>query len=163
MLEIERKFLIQKLPDLSQIKPIRYERYFISDEDKNQIRVQKKGHKYELETKQQINEQEYYKTKREITKTEFLELSAECNKSIIRLSYLISQSPNITIKKYCGPYEGLVRAEIEYDSIEQIGLYELPKWFGKEITGTVLANDHRLIKLNRTEFLECLKSLRQLT
>lgn len=99
MLEIERKFLIQKLPDLSQIKPIRYERYFISDEDKNQIRVQKKGHKYELETKQQINEQEYYKTKREITKTEFLELSAECNKSIIRLSYLISESPNITIKK----------------------------------------------------------------
>lgn len=152
MKEIERKFLIKDLPNLKDINPIRYERYFLNNDDNDQVRIQKRDNKFELETKVKISNVEYHKTKKEISEKEFLDLSRICTKEIIRESYLIL--PNITIKKYFGDYEGLVRAEIEYDVIEQLENIELPDWVGKEITGTELANDSKLIKLSRAEFLE---------
>lgn len=157
MREIERKFLVKELPNLNNIEPIRYERYFLDDSEDKQVRIQKKSNKFELETKTKINDTEYEKTKKDITENEFLELSQNCNKSIIRDSYLISDKPNITIKKYYNDYDGLIRAEIEYSNIEEIGVFILPDWIGIEITGTELGNDNKLIKLNRAEFLEALK------
>jgi hypothetical protein len=42
MLEIERKFLIQELPDLQNIPEITYERYFLEINPDREIRIQKK-------------------------------------------------------------------------------------------------------------------------
>lgn len=44
--EIERKYLIKQMSNLKNIKPIRYERYYINNDIDNQIRVQKKGDKF---------------------------------------------------------------------------------------------------------------------
>ena len=52
--EIERKYLIKQMPNLKNIKPIRYERYYINDNIDNQIRVQRKDDKFILETKTKI-------------------------------------------------------------------------------------------------------------
>ncbi|MDR2901763.1 MAG: hypothetical protein LBU87_01455, partial [Lactobacillales bacterium] len=82
MREIERKFLIKKLPDLGRITPVRYERYFLSDDGIRQVRIQKTGDKYELETKTKINAFEFEKSKKEISEGEFLELSSKCKKVI---------------------------------------------------------------------------------
>jgi hypothetical protein len=41
-LAIERKFLIQDLPDLNDTSPISYEKWFISLTTTTEIRVQKK-------------------------------------------------------------------------------------------------------------------------
>lgn len=54
--EIERKYLIKQMPNLKNIKPIRYERYYINDNIDNQIRVQKKADKFILETKTKISD-----------------------------------------------------------------------------------------------------------
>jgi CYTH domain-containing protein len=42
MKEIERKFLIKDIPILDDIEPIRYERYFLSNFNDSEVRIQKK-------------------------------------------------------------------------------------------------------------------------
>lgn len=156
ILEIERKFLPKQLPNLDKFVSIRYERCYIKNTDDNQVRIQKKGQKYELETKIKISDIEFKKEKKTITKEQFINLKEQSVKFIIRDSYLISHNPNITIKKYYGDYEGLYRVEVEFDSIEESKQYKIPKWIGEEITSTKLANDNKLILLDRNEFLEIL-------
>ena len=154
--EIERKYLIKQMPNLKNIKPIRYERYYINDNIDNQIRVQKKDEKFELETKSKISDIEYKKEKQEITEQEFLKLIKNCKKVIIRDSYLINENPNITIKIYHETYKGLVRAEVELSNEDEYRNFEIPEWFGKDITNTELGMDAKLIKLDRANFLEIL-------
>ncbi len=67
MVELERKYLVKNLPDLSNIIPIRYERYFLSDNIEKQIKLQKKDDSYEIETKERINDIEYKKTKEKLS------------------------------------------------------------------------------------------------
>lgn len=157
--EIERKYLIKQMPNLDNIKPIRYERYYINDDIDNQIRVQKKDDKFILETKTKISKIEYEREKKEISELEFLKLIKGCEKVIIRDSYLVNEKPNITIKIYHGIYEGLVRAEIEFDSEYEYNNFQVPDWFGKDITDTELGMDARLIKLDRKMFLDKLRML----
>ena len=154
--EIERKYLIKQMPNLKNIKPIRYERYYINDNIDNQIRAQKKDEKFELETKSKISDIEYKKEKQEITEQEFLKLIKNCKKVIIRDSYLINENPNITIKIYHETYKGLVRAEVELSNEDEYRNFEIPEWFGKDITNTELGMDAKLIKLDRANFLEIL-------
>ena len=158
MKEIERKFLIKDIPSLDNINPIRYERYFLSNSNDAEVRIQKKSDNYELESKIKISNIEYKKEKQLITEAKFLELKNMCKKSIIRDSYLINEKPNITIKKYYGDYEDLLRVEIEFESIEESNNFKIPSWIGREITGTELGNDSKLILLDRNQFLEILKS-----
>ena len=155
--EIERKYLIKQMPNLKNIKPIRYERYYINDNIDNQIRVQKKADKFILETKTKISDMEYKKEKQEIIEKEFLKLIKDCKKVIIRDSYLINEKPNITIKIYQGTYKGLIRAEVEFNNEYEYNNFEIPEWFGKDITNTELGMDARLIKLDREDFLEILR------
>lgn len=155
--EIERKYLIKQMPNLKDIKPIRYERYYINDNIDNQIRVQKKADKFIIETKTKISDIEYKKEKQEITEQEFLKLIKDCKKLIIRDSYLINEKPNITIKIYHGIYKGLIRVEVEFNNEYEYSNFKIPEWFGKDITNTELGMDARLIKLNRRDFLEILR------
>lgn len=155
--EIERKYLIKKMPNLKNIKPIRYERYYINDNIDNQIRVQKKSDKFILETKTKISDIEYKKEKQEITEQEFSKLIKDCKKVIIRDSYLIKEKPNITIKIYNGIYQGLIRAEIEFNNEYEYSNFKIPKWLGKDITNTELGMDAKLVKLDREEFLKILR------
>ena len=155
--EIERKYLIKQMPNLKNIKPIRYERYYINNNIDNQIRVQKKADKFILETKTKISDMEYKKEKQEIIEKEFLKLIKDCKKVIIRDSYLINEKPNITIKIYQGIYKGLIRAEVEFNNEYEYNNFEIPEWFGKDITNTELGMDARLIKLDREDFLEILR------
>lgn len=157
--EIEIKFLCCNLSIIKGKVPIRYERYFLNDDVNNQIRIQRKDNIYEKETKIKINEFEFEKQKISIVKSEFIEMSKKCNKSILRDSYLISKNPNITIKKYLGIYEGLTRVEIEFKTIKEKENFIIPYYCGKEITNTKIGIDAELIKLNRENFLKALSKI----
>lgn len=61
--EIERKFLISKMPDLSNFESVRYERYYIYRDGNIEMRVQKKGEQYEIERKEMVNTLKAIKTK----------------------------------------------------------------------------------------------------
>jgi CYTH domain-containing protein len=160
MIELERKFLINYMPKLDSYSAIRYERYYLNDDLKNQVRVQKKNDNYELEKKIKISDKEYEKIKTNISKEEYYNFIKSSTKNIIRDSYNLSEDPNISIKIYYGDYEGLSRVEVEFKNIDDYNSFVIPAWFGEEITNTKLGLDAELIKLNRIEFLQLLENIK---
>ena len=161
MQEIERKFLVKKLPDLSKNECISYERYFLKIESDFEERIQKKGDNYELERKVNKSDLSRKTEKKEMSKKDFDTLKKSAvSKSIIRDSYNISGNSTITIKIYHGDYEGLVRAEVDFFSEEEAKNFQPYDWMGKEITNTQLGKDSKLIQLTRKKFKDLLDSLK---
>jgi CYTH domain-containing protein len=156
MKEIERKFLAKKIPNLDKFVPIKYERHFLEINNIYEKRIQKKGSNYELEKKTKINEYEFKKDKTKISKEEYDKLKKDSIKSLIRISYIISNNPEISLKIYQNQYEGLNRIEVEFDSINDLNSYKIPDWFGKEITNTQLGNDSKLVQIDKSKFLKLL-------
>ncbi len=150
--EIERKFFIKEMPDLSNIIPLHYERYFLERGDGKEIRISKIGDKYVYEKKSEVSDLERTREKREIAKEEFDELKQKASEAIIRDSYTISEHPDIVIQIYHGRFEGLIRVEVEFDSEEEANAFEPLSWIGKEMTGLPIARDSKLLDLSDEEF-----------
>ena len=131
-MEIERKFLVKELPDLANIEPLRYERYYLRVEKGVEERIQKTNEHYTYEKKVAVDELTRSTELKHISEKEFEELKAKSGKAILRDSY--SLSPNLSIKIYHGEYEGLVMAEVEFPSEEVAVEYEGPEWFDDEVT-----------------------------
>jgi CYTH domain-containing protein len=146
--EIERKFLIKKIPDLKKIKPVIYNRHFIFKDKKTEIRIQKRGTRYELERKEKLDNISFNKVKIKISKKEFDTFKKISLDQIKRKSYLIKNNPNITIKIYQGKHSPLKRVEVEFKSKKEANNFKVPSWFGKEITGSPLAKDSKLSNLS---------------
>lgn len=85
---------------------------------------------------------------------EFLSLKPKAYKKIIRDSYLYLDDERVSIKKYYETYDGLLRVEVAFSSIEELKNYKKEEWMGIEITATPLAFDKDLSKLDREQFLK---------
>lgn len=157
MKTITRKFLVKKMPDLSSLQTVRYNRFYLYVGNGTVIRVQSVGDRYELERKVDKSELVREEQKIEISKEEFEELSKLTDKNIVRDSYLISEKPKITLRVYHGKYEGLARAEVPFESVEEAESFKPLEWFDKEITGSPLAQDGKLLMLSEEEFKLLLK------
>lgn len=155
--EIERKFLLKSLPNLDLLEWIHYERYFIFINDKVEIRIQKKWEKFEFERKEKENIVSYNKEKFEISKEEFDFFKMMATESIIRDSFSISKTPNISIKIYHWKFEGLVRVEVEFENKKQAENFIPLEWFWNEITDSPLWKDSTLLNLSQKEFLKLIK------
>ncbi len=155
-LEIERKFLLSTLPDVNGIAPIEYERYFLERGNGVETRVQKKGNKYTYEKK--IEKEGIGRERaeeREISEEEFNTLKKTASKAILRTRY--DTSPLIAIQVYHGDYEGLIRYEVEFNTVEEAQAFVPEPWLGKEITNSPLGRDGKFLDLSREEFLLELK------
>ena len=150
--EIERKFLIKKMPDISNIKPIEYERYYVFRNDIIEMRIQKKGDNFEIERKEIISKLKALKTKLVISRYEFEKLKSNASQVIYRTGYKLSRNPNVSIKIYHGKYEGLKKVEIEFNSEEEANKFKIPTWYGKEITNSIISRDSKLLNLSEEEF-----------
>lgn len=78
--EIERKFLVKALPDLAGKEKIEYERYYLFNQDGIELRIQRKGPKFEIEHKVLVSELERTKEKVEISQGEFFESLEELDR-----------------------------------------------------------------------------------
>lgn len=155
--EIDRKFLIEKMPFLFWRRPVLYERYFLQHGDLVEERIQKYGNIYEYELKTAITPQEWSREKRFITKEEFNVLKGRAGKAILREHYLLTKkSPRISINKYKGDYRGLTFAEVEFDTKEERDSFDPPDWMGTEITTCPLGRDSWLLDMDREHFLKAL-------
>ena len=152
--EIERKFLVNKLPNISQLEATEYERYFLFIDENSEIRIQRKGDNYELERKVTRSSLKAEKQKLKISQREYDILKQSCEKNISRISYTISNSPKISIKIYSGDFKWLSRVKIEFQSESEALDFVPDKWFWKEITHSPLWRDSTLVKLNKAEFLK---------
>jgi CYTH domain-containing protein len=97
--EIERKFLVKKLPKLNESEKIRYERYFLKINDNIEERIQKKGEFFEFERNIKISNLERKTEKKIINKSE-LEILKQKLKAIIRDSYKLTDFKESSIKIY---------------------------------------------------------------
>jgi len=150
--EIERKFLVSKMPDLSSYESVIFERYYIYRDGSIEIRVQKKGEHYEIERKEMVNDLKAIKMKMEISKLEFEKLKGLGTEAILKVGYFISSNPDVTIKIYHGKHEGLKKIEVEFSSEEEARTFQIPNWYGKEITDTIISRDSKLLDLSSDEF-----------
>lgn len=145
MRKLTKRYIINSLNNLNLSNPIRYERYYINDN----LRVQMKDNKYQKEILDNYNN---VIRKLDISKSEFLKLKENSYSEIIRDSYLFLEDSRISIKKYLGKYLGLYRVEITFNSIAEENNYIKENWMGKEITNSPLAFDKDLSKLSVDEF-----------
>lgn len=132
-MEIERKFLVKNLPCLNGVKNSAIKQgYFSLSPEK---RVRKKDNKYYLtekgegwlaraEKEWEIDEEtaiEYFK----MSKTYIIEK---------RRYFLPYGNYTIELDIYGGKHQGLVVAEVEFDSVEEANSFVPPAWFGEDIT-----------------------------
>ena len=154
---ITRKFLAKKLPDLSGKEKQTYQRYYLYNQNSIIIRIQKVNNSYEIERK--ANESDLVRdgAKIEITRDEFDQLKGLAKSSIERDSYEIQENPRIVLRIYHGEFEGLARIEVNFESEAEADSFSPQDWFGREITGTPLAQDGYLLNLSKEEFLKLLQ------
>lgn len=150
MRKLTKRYIIKSLDKLNLSKPIRYERYYIND----YLRIQIKNNKFEKEI---LDENNNITEKIEITENEFCELRKNAYSEIIRDSYILLEDKRVSIKKYFGKYIGLYRVEVTFNSAEEENKYIKESWMGNEITNSPLAFDRYLSKLSENEFKEELK------
>lgn len=155
--EIERKFLIRKMPRLSGVTPVRNERYFLQSGDLVEERIQSNGNVFEYELKTAVSPREWSREKRNISESEFRNLASKSSKMLIRESYLLSEkSPRISVMRYKGTYLGLDLCEVEFDSMEEFDSFVPLNWMGTEITNSPFGRESKLITLDREHFLRLL-------
>ena len=132
-MEIERKFLIDTLPCLDGVRYDEIEQAYISINP--EIRVRKKGKKY-YRTEKGEGAMVRTEDEWEITEGEYLDgLSKSEGRVLQKTRYYISyKSHIIELDIYSGKHEGLIVCEVEFETEGEALSFEVPEWFGKEIT-----------------------------
>lgn len=158
--EIERKWKVKTMPDLTGLKPLSDERYYLFADETVSLRFQQRGDRFELERMEAIGELTRNQAKLAIGAAEFEALKKVAKGPLLRDSYLIrAADPQITLKIYRGLFEGLIRIEVEFTSLDQAKAFVPPDWFGIEMTDSPLSFDSKLVNMTREEFRELLEKL----
>ena len=136
--EIERKFLVRKLPeDLAAYPSTELSQgYLVSMDDGLQVRLRKKREQYSLTYKRGLGN---VREEREIalTAAQFSTLwPATEGKRLIKTRYDIPLGDRVVeIDLSGGQHEGLVVAEVEFDDEESALNFQPPDWLGDDVTG----------------------------
>ncbi len=138
--EIERKFLIKKLPEnINEYPSKKIIQWFFKDENDKTIRIRKVQFKAWIEYFQTIKKWHWL-----IRKEDEIKLSKEnfdkmwkqvWNRYLEKTRYIIPfEKKEIEVDMYKGKNKWLVTAEIEFQTPLESRNFLLPKWFDKEIT-----------------------------
>lgn len=132
-MEIERKFTVKELPDLSQYDYHVMEQGYLNTNPV--VRVRKEDEEYYLTYKGKglLVREEYNLP---LNKEAYYHLVEKCDGIIIRKKrYLIPfEKYLIELDVFDTPYENLRIAEVEFDSEEEAKLFQPPKWFAEDVT-----------------------------
>lgn len=134
-MEIERKFKVNIIPDLTNIKKVKIIQGYLNTDSEPTLRVRKYGNEYLLTYK-------YSKKDKSINVCNEIELpiTEECFNNLLtkiegniieKTRYFINE---IELDIFEGKYKGMVLAEVEFDSIEDANNYVKPNWLGEDVT-----------------------------
>lgn len=134
-MEIERKYLIQKLPEnLEQYPHKNLEQAYLCTDPV--VRVRREGEKYVLT----------YKSRGLMVREEYnLPLSRDAYEHLLekadgivitKTRYVIPEKNglNIELDIFHGKHDGLILAEVEFPTEEMANNYCPPEWFGEDVT-----------------------------
>lgn len=139
MLEIERVFLIKKIPDdLGKCRHVKIRQGYIGTPG-SVIRVRSIGNKFELTKKTQIDPNDA-RVQREdtiyLTKEEFDRFWSLVDRFLEKSRYYLPLPDGHTaeLDKFEGKLEGYFLVEVEFKNEEEMNAFVVPDWFGREIS-----------------------------
>lgn len=134
-MEIERKFLIDKMPDnIEQYEYHEIEQGYLNTAPV--VRVRKQDDEYYLtyKGKGMMAREEYNLP---LNKQAYEHLIAKADGNVItKKRYLIPLDDRLTIEldEFHGVFEGLLLAEVEFETIEEATAFTPPDWFICDVT-----------------------------
>lgn len=148
-IEIERKFLLKNSDWKKEIsKSIEIRQAYLSLDKERTVRVRLKGEKGIITIKgqsQNISRQEF---EYEIPKADAIVLLELCHRPMIeKIRYeVVHEGLTWEIDEFSGENEGLILAEVELESEDQI--FNKPTWIGKEVSDDIRYYNSSLVKLS---------------
>ena len=132
-MEIERKFLVKELPDLSGAKSSEIMQGYVSISP--EVRVRKLDNKYYRTEKGEgtvVREEREW----EISRREGEELFASIKTNVIEKTryYLPCGEYTAELDIYKGKFSGLTVVEIEFPTLLEANAFTPPAWFGEDIS-----------------------------
>ncbi|MGI8890006.1 MAG: CYTH domain-containing protein [Chthoniobacterales bacterium] len=146
-LEIERKFLIEKLPRTLERYPHKKiaQGYLVVEREKGHVRLRRAGRTCTLTFKRGPASA---REEREIrlTAAQFAVLwPATAGSRLTKTRYYVPwKKLTVEIDIYSGSNDGLIVAEVEFPDVETCHSFRPPDWLGDEVTG---ANRYSNVKL----------------
>jgi adenylate cyclase len=135
-MEVERKFLVDELPDLEGAESDEIEQGYLATGSDGEVRLRRKGDRLVLTAKRgsglSRDEAEV-----QLDQASFEELwpLTEGRRLHKRRHVLPHGDLKIELDVYEGDLEGLRVAEIEFPSEEEAKAFEPPEWVGEDVTG----------------------------
>lgn len=132
-IEIERKFLVKELPELTSYVCDEIQQGYLSDEE----RIRKQSDVYTHTIKKEFESGYREEIEKVITKEKYNELwPLTKGRRISKVRYLIPLEDELKIELdvFGGENKGLVLGEVEFDSREKAERFIPPTWLGKEVT-----------------------------
>ena len=134
-MEIERKYLIHKLPDHLEAYPHRtLEQAYLCTEPVVRVRRDADDYILTYKSKGLLAREEYNLP---LTQEAYEHLRPKADGIVIsKTRYLIPEKNGLTIELdiFHKDYDGLFLAEVEFCSEEQANAYVPPAWFGEDVT-----------------------------
>lgn len=147
-MEIERKFLIKKLPDnLTSYKARKIEQAYLCTDPVVRVRRDNDDYYLTYKSKGMIVREEYNLP---LTKEAYGHLLAKADGNIItKTRYEIPEKDNLTIELdvFEGKFDGLLLAEVEFASEEEALSYIPPEWFGEDVSNSTKYHNSTLSRL----------------
>jgi len=135
--EIERKFLVERLPDpgLPAAPTSIDQGYLAAGSGGNEVRLRRKSGRF-YQTIKQGQGLSRLETEVTLSEEQFEALWPHTEgRRVTKHRHEIPYGRHvIELDIFHGPLEGLIVAEVEFDSIEQSEGFEPPAWFGEEVT-----------------------------
>lgn len=147
-MEIERKFLIKKLPDnLTSYKARKIEQAYLCTDPVVRVRRDNDDYYLTYKSKGMIVREEYNLP---LTKEAYGHLLAKADGNIItKTRYEIPEKDDLTIELdvFEGKFDGLLLAEVEFASEEEALCYIPPEWFGEDVSNSTKYHNSTLSRL----------------
>lgn len=147
-MEIERKYLIKKLPDnLTSYKARKIEQAYLCTDPVVRVRRDNDDYYLTYKSRGMIVREEYNLP---LTKEAYGHLLAKADGNIItKTRYEIPEKDNLTIELdvFEGKFDGLLLAEVEFTSEEEALGYIPPEWFGEDVSNSTKYHNSTLSRL----------------
>jgi CYTH domain-containing protein len=133
--EVERKWLVEDLPDLSRHKRESIRQGYVSVSPESEVRLRQRGKRF-FETIKTGTELKRGEIEAELSRKQFLSLwPATLGRRLEKVRYTLKlPSRKIELDVYKQKLAGLKTAEVEFTSRKEANAFEPLEWFGKEVT-----------------------------
>ncbi len=132
-MEIERKFLVKEMPDLTKYRFYEIQQGYLSTSPV--VRIRRKDDQYIL-TYKGSGLLAHEEIEAALTKEAYEHLLEKIDGfTITKKRYLIPLDPyTVELDVFEGHMDGLIMAEVEFPTVDEAKSFVKPDWFGEEVT-----------------------------